>query len=337
MCMRVACVIFLTVSVFTYAQTYQPLIVVLPFGGSVEDSTARADSEMIRVIVEETIAKETRFVPVHPNKTLEYLKSHDISIERLESMRNIGFLRNGGADFFISINIKEDKKNYLLTLRFYDTPKGFSYTSQTLKFAKNARAIKRAAERLAHEFIFSRQVLDSFIDGMPRMLPRYAVGDIGPAGGIIFLVKPNNSDGWQFLEAAPQDIPIIVNWGNATESGWYPNGEGTETYTGSGKANTLLLTGASLITETKRRNAAELCRAYIQGGYNDWFLPSRDELNLLYQMLAKEGKGSFKGRSYWSSTQSGANTAWFQRFEDGRVYNDGQKTLLLSVRPVRMF
>jgi hypothetical protein len=214
---------------------------------------------------------------------------------------------------------------------------GITYSSRTARFSKSAREIQKGTVGLTREFIFSSKVLNSFIDAMPRSPPLFGVGDIGPAGGIIFYAKPTDSEGWQFLEAAPSDLNTLVHWGNATESGWYPNGAETETRTGSGRANTAILTGSSLIDETKRRNAAELCRSYTQGGYNDWFLPSRDELNLLYHVLAENGKGNFTGLSYWSSTQSSASTAWFQRFEDGRIYDNGQKTLRLSVRPIRMF
>jgi len=44
--------------------------------------------------------------------------------------------------------------------------------------------------------------------------PAYQVGDIGPAGGIIFYVKEDNSDGWRYMEAAPQSTEWEgIEWG----------------------------------------------------------------------------------------------------------------------------
>jgi TolB-like protein len=35
----------------------------------------------------------------------------------------------------------------------------------------------------------------------------YKIGDTGPAGGLIFYDKGNNTGGWRYLEAAPRDLP----------------------------------------------------------------------------------------------------------------------------------
>jgi hypothetical protein len=65
--------------------------------------------------------------------------------------------------------------------------------------------------------------------------------------------------------------------------------------------------------------AAGLANSYRGGGYIDWFLPSRDELNLLYQ--AKDVIGGFATSghpTYWSSTQKGGiNLKDFASFVKG--------------------
>ena len=77
------------------------------------------------------------------------------------------------------------------------------------------------------------------------------------------------------------------------------------------------------------------------GGYNDWFLPSKDELHLMYLNLAMRGLGSFKDGWYWASSQYGTNNAYVERFSDGNQgsggYDPGRKTNSSNVRAVRAF
>ena len=49
--------------------------------------------------------------------------------------------------------------------------------------------------------------------------------------------------------------------------------------------------------------------------YDDWFLPSKDELNLLY--LNNEAVGGFADGYYWSSSEDGNDGAWGQDFGNG--------------------
>lgn len=89
--------------------------------------------------------------------------------------------------------------------------------------------------------------------------------------------------------------------------------------------------------------AARMCDilAFTVNGvtYNDWFLPSRDELNLMYVNLHKAGLGGFVG-DYLSSSEdsSYAYDAWKQDFKNnGDQYSGNRKFDNTKVRPVRAF
>ncbi len=172
------------------------------------------------------------------------------------------------------------------------------------------------------------------------------VGEKGPAGGYIFYDKGSNSDGWRYLEAAPagwsgsrQDPPYA--FGYYRPSG--PNKEvGTSTAIGSGKANTAALVKAmgnqaytSSSGNSKAAYAAKVASDYritVNGvTYNDWFLPSSDELNLMYTNLHKKNLGGFSDAYYWSSSEYFYYGAWNQDFTYGLRENGGR------VRPVRAF
>lgn len=86
-------------------------------------------------------------------------------------------------------------------------------------------------------------------------------------------------------------------------------------------------------------NSASICKAYNGGGYTDWYMPSKDELNMMFLNLAARGYGNFSLTNYWSSSDLVFDTksyAWAQYFVDGNQYYF-DKSLPLHVRAVRKF
>jgi hypothetical protein len=73
-------------------------------------------------------------------------------------------------------------------------------------------------------------------------------------------------------------------------------------------------------------------------GHDDWHVPTKNELNVLFNNRAAIGgfnvSGSFPAGWYWSATPLDTWIAWGQRFSDGRQDNDG-KDFRSSVRMVR--
>jgi hypothetical protein len=157
----------------------------------------------------------------------------------------------------------------------------------------------------------------------------YKIGDIGPAGGIIFCNQEHGLFGWRYLEAAPQDLPN-AEWGTPSAVIEVKRGD-----IGWGKRNTQIIVNA-LAGRKEIGSAAQLCDEYALNEYEDWFLPSRDELNLMYANLHKEGLGDFRKTHYWSSSEDSDNTAWRQYFGNGSL-GCNYKYYPSSVRAVRAF
>ena len=106
-----------------------------------------------------------------------------------------------------------------------------------------------------------------------------------------------------------------IQW--ATEPYWHTTVPGTSIALGTGAANTDAIIAQNGAGSTY---AAGLARAYRGGGYDDWYLPSRDELNKLYlNRVAIGGFDTTKYVWYWSSSeyQDNAGNAWYQFFDDG--------------------
>ena len=163
-------------------------------------------------------------------------------------------------------------------------------------------------------------------DGIPTWVASqcsFSIGDTGPAGGKVFYVTDNT--GLHGLEAAPIDQATSV-WGcyGSEISG----ADGTAV--GTGAANTADIVAGCAGANT----AAKIADAYALNGYTDWYLPSMDELNLLYAQ--KDVVGGLALSNYWSSSETNSNNAWNQNFNNGSPYNYG-KNFTLPVRAVRAF
>ena len=85
---------------------------------------------------------------------------------------------------------------------------------------------------------------------------------------------------------------------------------------------------------TAAKNATE---NYRGGGYSDWRLPTKDELNLIYQNLRRKGLGAMGDDIHWTSTEFDASNAWYQSFGNGIQRQGNIRSFSLAVRAVREF
>ncbi len=147
----------------------------------------------------------------------------------------------------------------------------------------------------------------------------YNIGDIGPAGGWIFYDKGSSSDGWRYMEQQPGNYGATVPaWSDVTNTLI-----GTDTAIGSGKANTTLIISQS--TNSAAKSCANLSVTNGSHTYQDWFLPSIDELNLIYTNLASQGHGGlYGGCFYWSSSEYDQYEAWLQYLGGSHAGNIGE-------------
>jgi len=147
-------------------------------------------------------------------------------------------------------------------------------------------------------------------------------------GGKIAYIDNTGKHG---LIAAPYDqSPAYPNGSQWYNGSWITTGA-TGTAIGTGQANTTAIVKA----QGSGSYAAKLCDDLVLGGYSDWYLPSRDELNQLY--LNQSVVGGFADLNYWSSSEYGYYSfAWLQYFGNGSQYITN-KDRTLAVRAVRAF
>ncbi len=144
-------------------------------------------------------------------------------------------------------------------------------------------------------------------------------------GGIVFYLDQTGKHG---LISHKQGLSYASQWGCVgTSIG------NTATGIGTGQANTTAIIGAC----TTPGIAAKFSDSLNSYGFTDWYLPSKDELNLMYQHRDLIG---FSNAKRWSSSEGDANTAWVQDFDTtlvNAVPTLESKDISHGVRPIRSF
>lgn len=165
-------------------------------------------------------------------------------------------------------------------------------------------------------------------------------------GGIIYYINPvpQAAAGKRGLivalnNAYPTPLALITATANTINTFVNP-------FTGNKNTQKML---AAATARSIRAPAAEAAHQYATSmtcsTCTEWYLPSKDELKLLYlqkkiiNAAVKTYKGnSLMDRNYWSSTQIGSRFGWAINFDDGLVNANGNLLqTTLNVRAVRAF
>lgn len=155
----------------------------------------------------------------------------------------------------------------------------------------------------------------------------YKIGDLAQ-GGIVFWVDDSEHHG---LVAGLADLVNPGPWHSVSAVPAYINKVRNDgIYTGRITTDAIIALWAS----ASFPYAAQGCAQYLGGGYGDWYLPSKYELDLLYQQ--RNIVGGLLGFSYWSSTEVDTQYAYEQYFTTGNQVQ-GQKNNTRSVRAIRSF
>ena len=190
---------------------------------------------------------------------------------------------------------------------------------------------------------YSKNEVDALIANLQSQINNLVVGfGVGDfyGGGVVFYIFESGDTGYiageiHGLIAAEADQSIALQWYN----GSYVTTGATGTAIGTGAANT---TAIISVQGSETSYAARLARAYTGGGYTDWFLPSKDELNLMYQNIGQGDDlglgnvGNFDVKYYWSSTEYNLNNAARHNFANDSQVNFN-KNRTNNVRAVRAF
>ena len=206
------------------------------------------------------------------------------------------------------------------------------------------------------KFDFENEKITSDITLYAQYKELYSVGGRGEKGGwIIYDVDADNTAdggagndglkssvcGYRFLEASPSDFSTVVDGKNTYDLNWGAAMDeiATQTTLGSGANNTKLMAESTKLNSF----AKDVYGQAGVGGATDWFIPSKDELYLMYTVIGKNTEAGFTKGYYWSSSRNtlGSSSAYYLYFGGSSEPTTNSSGNYLSgtarVRLVRVF
>lgn len=210
-------------------------------------------------------------------------------------------------------------------------------TSASQYWNKNYKVVNNAGSKIIN---FGYNVKLNYSCGFTGT---FTVGQPGPFNGLISYSKDSYSEGWKYIEIASEDLPQ-EEWGcNNASIALAENDE-----IGTGLMNSIAI--ANYHEEISYFTNPSLCGNQNNGTVTaktallssaptnkNWFLPSIDELQLMYTNIHLNGQGNFTNEIYWSSTQASNNTAYGINFADGLVVEVPKNSPTAKTRKIIYF
>jgi TolB-like protein len=308
--------------------TALPRLAVVEFTKNVSNERINADAITVRNLVESQMVGTRKYEIITRDDIDKLLENQRIQVSSISSAENLKKLELQNISYIVTGSLDAMGNDYAITVRVLDVSNGrFSHSDNDF-MGSGSRELYNGINSLITKFVAGMSS-----DGSKVGQIAYKTGDTGPAGGIIFYDKGFVSDGWRYLEAAPVGAEFYLEKRYSHQTDLSGNGR----MVGTGKLNT-----QNIVDRLKRfggnDRAAQICTDMDINGFTDWFLPSIDELRLMYDNLYKKGIGSFRDACYRSSSRSSDDESIYFFFDKGRTdYYNRHLYYAYFVRAVRAF
>jgi len=202
---------------------------------------------------------------------------------------------------------------------------------------KSVRAIVVGAALLASSVFAGAGEVQASADSCRNSGVDCAIGDRGPRGGYVFYDAGSTQPWGRYLEAWPASVSVTNTWGAPTSVWRNPFGRAYDVLSVSDRQNldrrnTMVGLG-NYNTQLMRANGSGVAQDFdnfilrVQEPFGYWHIPSKDELDALYNAIAGHPafetlRSNWKSVPHWTSSESEESFAWYQLFQDGTQFTD---------------
>jgi hypothetical protein len=239
---------------------------------------------------------------------------------------------NGLVSIAIGGGTKDASSKAFATIDWANGP--YFVKTETDLAGGTSYSLSSVSQLLSVPFALHAKTAESIVGNNSGSFTHYIGEEFG--GGVIFHLWKDKLGAEHGLVVATTDQSASQTWSNiknieigqTAKSSW------------DGLSNSNAIVNQSGHTNS----AAKLCLDLVSGGQNDWYLPSIQELNMLwnnYFTVVKylsqiSGATQLGSAAYWSSTEDDDNDAWTFTFNNGNAYSN-DKYGTSYVRAVRAF
>lgn len=175
-------------------------------------------------------------------------------------------------------------------------------------------------------------------------IDNYEIGDVGPKGGIIAYKKQEYTNGWKYIEMATNNV-VSEEWGCMNSS--IVNAQFNQIGTGL-QNNYAILNKHNFLNNyysnpsvcSNLNNGTIASKTAINAVINDskdWFIPSFNELQIIYTNLHLNANASFENQDYWSSTEQNTSLAKTINLQTGVESVKNKNSANIKTRLIRYF
>ncbi len=210
---------------------------------------------------------------------------------------------------------------------YYDWSDGVFGQIRTYRATENTTGVVRTG----YITVSSPGVPDVVVTVTQEAAPApLAIGDLAHGGIVFYIFQPGDAG---YVEGEKHGFVCAEN-DQSSEAYWDCSftilGTSTDINTGAANTNTIVNNGSMV-------HAPLICYNLDLNGYTDWYLPSKDELNLIYVNLKTQNIGNLSNALYTSSSEYSDYGAWSQDFSNGSQHYRDKCNEPAYLRAVRTF